>query len=89
MFYSGYYFAILCDQASTRPDLNSADIASTLASTDAIVTSPLEREREREREREFLTKLNDAPFTVFQLHPYYNHPSSLNYLYETVAAFII
>jgi len=68
LFYYWYYFAILCDQASTRPDLNSADIASTLASTDATVTSPLERV--------FLKKLNDAPFTVFLLHPYYNQPLS-------------
>jgi len=66
LFYSGYYLAILCERASTRPDLNSADTASILASTDAIITSPLERV--------FLAKLNDAPFTVFQLHQHYNQP---------------
>jgi len=50
-------------------DLNSAD--------SGIYTRKLRRDYNvSTRDRVFLTKLTDAPFTVSQLHPYYNYPLS-------------
>ena len=67
-------WVILCYtlRARSHPaDLNSAD--------SGIYTRKLRRDYNvstSERERVFLTKLNDAPFTLSQLHPYYNYPLS-------------